>query len=73
LEAIGSLLGLILGESDGKELHGSLESEGVEALLERLVHILEGLRSNVVHLVKSLYSVLDDLGHGDDLVHGLAH
>jgi hypothetical protein len=63
LEAISLLLGLNLGEGDSEELNGSLESEGIEALLKRLVNILEGLRSNIVDLVKSLHSVLDDFSN----------
>lgn len=73
MEAVSLLLGLSLGESDGEEVDGSLEGKGVETFLERLEHIFEYLSADVVNLVEALYSVLDDLGNGDNLVHSVAH
>jgi len=43
-------------------LNSSLESEGVEALVERLEDVLEGLRADLIDLIETLYSVLDDFG-----------
>jgi hypothetical protein len=63
LEANTLILGLVLGKSDGEERHGSLESEGVEAFLKGLEDIFEHLSADVVDLVETLHSVLDDLSH----------
>jgi len=55
------LLGLTLAQGDGEEVLNALEPESVKALLKGLVHLLEDLSLDPVHLVEALHSVLDDL------------
>jgi hypothetical protein len=67
------LLGLVLSESDGDIGDGSLELEGVEALLKRFPDVLEGLSADVVDLVKALHAILHDLSNRHNGVDILAH
>jgi hypothetical protein len=63
LEAVSLLLRLVLGEGDGHVADVSLESQGVKALLQGLEDVFEDLGADVVHLVETFHSVLDDLGN----------
>jgi hypothetical protein len=63
LETVGLFGRLSFGKSDSEVLNSPLESQGVKSLFQGLKDILESLGTDVVNLIKSLYSVLDDLSN----------
>jgi hypothetical protein len=60
LEAVGLVLRDVLGKGNCEVLNSSLEFKSVESLIKGLENILKGLRTDLIDLVQTLYSVLDD-------------
>ena len=50
-------------QSNGEIVHDSLESQGVKTFLKRLINIFKYLSADVVDLVKTLDSVLNDFSY----------
>ena len=62
-----------LGESDLEHGHDSGELEVVEAFIEWLVLVDDGDVADLVDLVQSPHSVLDELGQVDSALHSVGH